>query len=62
MDRNIRNLLHLKQRKSIISSGSPKVADLEEGVPVFRITEEGIVQFIRINNGLYKSVFSKSSG
>ena len=55
MDRNIRNLLHIKQRTAILGDGIPDMTDLEEGVPTLRTTSKGLQQFIRVNNVLYSS-------
>ena len=55
MDRNIRNLLHIKQRTAILGDGIPDMTDLEEGIPTFRTTSKGLQQFIRVNNVLYSS-------
>ena len=32
---------------------------IREGVPIFRFTGEGLVQYIRANNVLYKNVLEK---
>ena len=60
MDRWQRNLLQMKQRKASVKEGIPSVTDLEEGTAVYRTTSEGLVQFIRVNNILYKSVFIRA--
>ena len=54
-----RIMIHKKQESGIISEGDPLVLELSEGVPVFRLTNEGLVQYIRHNGVLYKSVFKE---
>ena len=60
MNRQERISLHKKQERIQTETGSPSVNDLTEGVPVFRVTTEGVVQYIRYNNALYKKVFDKA--
>ena len=48
-----------KQEKASIREGVPNIAELKEGVPIFRFTSEGLVQYIRANNVLYKNVLEK---
>ena len=59
MTRQERIALHKKQERLQVKSGVPKVADLEEGVPVLRSTNEGVVQYVRHNGVLYKNVLEK---
>ena len=54
-----RILIHKKRESGVTLEGEPSVTELSEGVPVFRITDEGIVQYIRNNNKLFKSIFSE---
>ncbi len=51
--------LHKKQERLQIRDGVPSINDLKEGVPVLRSTEEGIVEYVRKNNALYKKVLDK---
>ena len=46
-----------KQNRASFKKGVPKINELTELVPVFRETSEGLVQYVRYNNKLYKSVF-----
>ena len=50
---------HKKQERMQVKSGVPAVSDLSEGVPVFRSTVEGVVEYIRHNGVLYKKVLEK---
>jgi hypothetical protein len=59
MTREERILLHKKQDKISVGSGAPVVADLTEGIPVLRSTDEGLVQYVRHNGVLYKSVYTR---
>ena len=60
MTRAERLALHKKQERLQVKSGTPAVSDLSEGVPVLRSTSEGVVEYVRYNGVLYKSVFSKA--
>ena len=51
--------LHKKQERLQVRSGVPRVADLNEGVPVLRATKEGVVEYVRHNGVLYKKVLDK---
>ena len=59
MTRQERIALHKKQERLQVKSGVPRVADLNEGVPVLRSTAEGVVQYVRHNGVLYKNVLEK---
>ena len=51
--------LHKKQERLQIKPGKPEVADLTEGVPVLRSTSEGVVEYVRHKNVLYKKVLDR---
>ena len=59
MTRQERIALHKKQERLQVKEGAPDVADLKEGVPVLRSTSEGVVEYVRHNNVLYKNVLEK---
>ena len=59
MTRQERIALHKKQERLQAKSGVPRVTDLNEGVPVLRSTSEGVVQYVRHNGVLYKSILEK---
>ena len=61
MTRQARNDLHRKQDRIQVKDGVPVITDLVEGVPVIRSTSEGLVEYIRYGNILYKQVYSKAS-
>ena len=60
MTRQERAGLHKKQERLQIENGPPKSQDLQEGVPVLRATQEGVVEYITHNNILYKRILEKS--
>ena len=60
MTRQERVALHKKQERLKVETGVPGVGNLTEGMPVLRSTEEGLVEYVRYNGVLYKSVFSKA--
>jgi len=53
--------LHKKQERIVVGDGAPSVNDLIDGIPVFRKVSGKIVEYIRIGNVLYQSVFGKAS-
>ena len=59
MTRVERIALHKKQERLQVRSGVPRVADLNEGVPVLRSTTEGVVEYVRHNGVLYKNVLDR---
>ena len=60
MSRTERRLAHKKQERLRISDGAPRAGDLENGIPVLRFTEEGVVEYISFNGVLYKNVFTRA--
>ena len=58
-DRIARKLNHTKQERLQISNGVPSLTDLRAGVPVLRSTNEGMVEYIKHNNTLYKKVLDR---
>ena len=52
-----RIILHKKLESRVIEDNEPLVEELSEGVPVFRVTDEGLVQYIKHNGVVFKSVF-----
>jgi hypothetical protein len=58
--RYARTSIHKKSETVYVSKGKPKIRDLTEGVPVIRTTSDGVVQYVRINNILYESAFTKA--
>ena len=60
MTRQERVALHKKQERLKVETGVPGVDNLTEGIPVLRFTDEGLVQYVRYNGVLYKSIFSKA--
>ena len=59
MTRQERIAIHKKQERSLVSQGVPSVEELVEGVMALRLTEEGLVQYVRHNGALYKNVLEK---
>ena len=62
MRRHERLFVHKKKETAGLAEGEPLVDDLSEGVPVLRSTNEGVVEYIRYNNELYKRAFDKAGG
>ena len=60
MTRNERNALHKKQERSLVGEGVPNVLELEEGVMALRLTDEGLVQYIRFKSILYKKILDEA--
>ena len=56
MSRAERIAIHKKQELIQVKHGKPTVGDLSEGVISIRSTDEGIVEYLRHNNQLYKKV------
>jgi len=59
MTRQERIALHKKQERLQVKSGVPIASDLKEGVPVLRSTSEGVVEYVKHNNVLFKKVLDK---
>ena len=59
MTRQERIALHKKQERLQIGTGTPTVAQLEEGVPVLRSTADGIVEYVKHNGVLYKKILDR---
>ena len=55
-----RRSIHLGQSKSTIGVGTPRIYELEEGVPTYRVIGSGVVQFVKINNALYQTPLTTS--
>ena len=60
MTRQERIALHKKQDTLQILTGSPLPGDLKEGVPELRKTSEGVVEYVKHNNVLYKKILDKA--
>jgi len=52
--------LHKKQERLQSKPGVPSTAELREGVPVIRETNEGIVEYIKVKGVLHKKVLDKA--
>ena len=59
MTRGERIALHRKQERLQVKRGAPAVTDLKEGVPALRSTSEGVVEYVRYNNVLFKKILDK---
>ena len=60
MTRQERIALHKKQERLQVKNGSPSTNDLQEGVPELRKTTEGVVEYVKHNNVLYKKLLDKA--
>ena len=59
MTRQERIALHKKQERLQVKEGAPNSAELKEGVPILRSTPEGVVEYVKNKNILYKKVLDK---
>ena len=60
MTREERLALHKKQERIQVKSGIPVRSELQDGVVVLRNTIEGVVEYVKVNNVLYKKVLDKA--
>jgi len=60
MTRQERIALHKKQERLQVREGSPTKNDLKEGIPELRKTSEGVVEYVKHNNVLYKKPLDKA--
>ena len=60
MTRQERIALHKKQERVQFKSGAPDIAELQEGVPVLRDTDDGVVEYVRFNDVLHKKILDKA--
>mgnify|MGYP003151947044 CR=1 FL=1 len=59
-ERIARKMQHTKQERLQVSNGVPSVNELRSGVPVVRSTTEGLVEYTKYNNALYKKVLDRA--
>ena len=59
MDREVRNLTHKKSPRSGVKKGEPTFNDLTDGISQYRLTKEGLVEYILHNRTIYKKIFEK---
>ena len=59
MSRTERRLAHKKQERLRVGTGRPTASELEDGIPVLRITDEGLVEYVALNGILYKNIFTR---
>jgi len=59
MTRQERIALHKKQERLQVKSGVPIISELTEGVPVLRTSAEGVVEYVKVKNVLYKKVLDR---
>ena len=55
--RYARTAIHKKSETVHMGRGVPRLSELTDGVPVFRTTSDGLVQYVRVKNIIYKNVF-----
>ena len=51
---------HSKQERLQVKSGPPDKKDLNEGVPVLRATNEGVVEYVKHAGVLFKTVKTRA--
>ena len=59
LSRNERVALHKKGERGSVKEGLPTKEDLKEGQLALRLTDEGLVQYVKYKNVLYKNVLEK---
>ena len=59
-ERIARKMQHTKQERLYITEGAPAVSDLRDSVPVIKSTPEGLVEYVRHKNSLYKNVLDRA--
>ena len=59
MDREIRNLIHGKQNRTLIRNGLPSVSEGSNGDIILSKTTDGVVLLVKFNNKWYKSVLQE---
>jgi len=59
MTRQERIALHKKQERLQVKSGAPLIGELKEGIPILRSTTEGVVEYVRYKDVLYKKVLDR---
>lgn len=60
MDRELRVSIHKKQERTSINEGVPTLNELIEGVPVFRLVSNNLIEYVKHRNILYKKVLDKA--
>ena len=61
MTREDRVASQKKQERLQIKAGAPSVAELKESVPVLRSTTEGIVEYVKHSNKLFKKILNEAN-
>jgi hypothetical protein len=59
-ERLARKMQHTKQERTQISQGVPSVSELRDGVSVIRSTPDGLVEYVRHKNALYRKVLDRA--
>lgn len=59
-ERLSRKMQHTKQERTQISQGVPSISELRDGVSVIRSTPEGLVEYVRHKNSLYRKILDKA--
>ena len=59
-ERLARKMQHTKQERTQISQGVPSVSELRDGVSVIRSTSDGLVEYVRHKNALYRKVLDRA--
>ena len=59
-ERIARKMQHTKQERLYITEGAPAISDLRDSVPVIKSTPEGLVEYVRHKNSLYKNVLDRA--
>ena len=61
MRRQDRVNLHRKQETLVLKKGVPDINEMTNGVPTLRVTEEGVVEYVKYNGVMYKNQYKLST-
>ena len=59
-ERLARKMQHTKQERIYVSEGAPSVSELKEGISVIRSTSDGLAEYTRYKNTLYRKILDKA--
>ena len=60
MTREERIALHTKEARKNVKKGFPRKKDLKDGVAEVRKTPQGLIEYVKHNNVLYKKQLDKA--
>ena len=60
-DRLIRSIANKSQERSPVRRTAPVLSDMVEGVPVYALTSQGFIEYVKYNNRMYEKKFTESN-